>query len=473
MGIFEQYGIQEVADVTLYSIELDDNDDEIYVPIIYFDTLKISSLEQSSSQAYAKGGLGNPDLIAWDFGKEINVTLQDALYSPASQALCWGGTYGTKKFELYGEFTPYEYAVDSLGKFIYLNENGEAAQYTNGTAKNAKVITDNFNDFEVTQSSSATTGFKWKVNLQLVTLDGTVRYYKEKVSYGYNEDGEEVQNTLRLVYKYNGASHWNLSVNDTDVEKLVFFKNIDNGEKIVTVPVGEFKIVPEKNYFTTPPQEAIYQIKNGLKNVKVLDRMEKCIATQTFVIDADNNLKHFNSFLDKKYSECELVAFVDPKTNAPYEPNTKQFTRKNGQVINGNLRLIKQNEVYFKMTRTVAPAQTSLGHKIVIDAIHFPGTYRFVGETYSRSRATGQDERFQIEIPLCKMSSDTKITLEAGGEPTTFDMNLRVLRPENGEMVRLTQYSVEKQRYGKYTSDSTYVIPTDEVMPTEPDKGSV
>ena len=31
MNIFDQYGIKEVADVTLYSIELDENDDEVYV----------------------------------------------------------------------------------------------------------------------------------------------------------------------------------------------------------------------------------------------------------------------------------------------------------------------------------------------------------------------------------------------------------------------------------------------------------
>ena len=74
MNIFEQYGIQEVADVTLYSIELDENDDEIYVPILYLDTLKISTLEGTSEQVSARGGLGNPELITWDYGKEITHT---------------------------------------------------------------------------------------------------------------------------------------------------------------------------------------------------------------------------------------------------------------------------------------------------------------------------------------------------------------------------------------------------------------
>lgn len=48
MNIFEQYGIKEVADVTLYAIELDKYDDEVYIPILYFDTLKVSTVEQSS-----------------------------------------------------------------------------------------------------------------------------------------------------------------------------------------------------------------------------------------------------------------------------------------------------------------------------------------------------------------------------------------------------------------------------------------
>ena len=45
MNIFEQFGIKEVADVVLYAIDLDKYDDEIYIPILYLNALKISSLE--------------------------------------------------------------------------------------------------------------------------------------------------------------------------------------------------------------------------------------------------------------------------------------------------------------------------------------------------------------------------------------------------------------------------------------------
>ena len=45
MNIFEQYGIKEVADVTLYSIHYkEDGSGELYyLPALYLNTLKIST----------------------------------------------------------------------------------------------------------------------------------------------------------------------------------------------------------------------------------------------------------------------------------------------------------------------------------------------------------------------------------------------------------------------------------------------
>ena len=76
MNIFEQYGIKEVADVTLYAIELDKNDNEVYIPVLYMDTLKVSTVEESTQQTSAQGGMGNPKLIAWDYGKDITVNIK-------------------------------------------------------------------------------------------------------------------------------------------------------------------------------------------------------------------------------------------------------------------------------------------------------------------------------------------------------------------------------------------------------------
>jgi len=43
----------------------------------------------------------------------------------------------------------------------------------------------------------------------------------------------------------------------------------------------------------------------------------------------------------QEYSETPLTVFIDPKTMKPYEANTGSFTRQNGDVVVGNLRVIK------------------------------------------------------------------------------------------------------------------------------------
>lgn len=444
MNIFEQYGIKEVADVCLYSIELDENDDEVYIPVLYLDTLKVSTVEQTASQTSARGGLGNPELIIWDYGKEITVTLEDALYNPASMGMTWGGKYGTKTLELYGQI--------EVKETNNLTENVTVA--TPG-----KLIIENFSDYK-----KEGTTLKWTSNVKVISSDSKTRY-SGKCDIGYNI----------INQKFGGIS--DNSVDATTSIKLTNISQPTNKNKkiyvsfIVSEGIENSRIL-KKN--TVSPQEVIYQIDHALNNVKYLERIEKCKATQTFVIDTDINTTHGNYRYLEKYSQCELTVFIDPRTMQPYEPNTNKFVRKNGEVIEDkNLRIIKQHEIYYKWTRTKAIDYTTLGHQIIVDAIHFPGTYRLVGETYSRSRKTGKDERFQFEIPLCKMGSENNLTLQADGDPTTFSMTLKVLRREDGVMMKLTQYDVENEQYDGYNSDSTKVIPEDVVNNEDEDEHQI
>ena len=86
-NVLSRYGIKEVADVTFYDIK---DDGSMGAPVLYLDTLKVSTIEQTAENAEARGGKGNAALISWDYGKEITVTLEDALYSPRSLALIYG-----------------------------------------------------------------------------------------------------------------------------------------------------------------------------------------------------------------------------------------------------------------------------------------------------------------------------------------------------------------------------------------------
>lgn len=92
-SVLERYGIKEVADCTFYNINADGTPG---TPVLYLDSLKVSTVEQTAETTYATGGKGNPRLIGWDFGKEITLNLEDALFSPKSMAIMFGdGTVGT------------------------------------------------------------------------------------------------------------------------------------------------------------------------------------------------------------------------------------------------------------------------------------------------------------------------------------------------------------------------------------------
>jgi hypothetical protein len=90
-NIFEQFGLKEVANVQFEALEdnkrLDVKAGDI---VMYLDTLKVSTTEVTADQTEAKGGWGNPSLIIWDFNKEINLTLQDALFTMQSLAVMTG-----------------------------------------------------------------------------------------------------------------------------------------------------------------------------------------------------------------------------------------------------------------------------------------------------------------------------------------------------------------------------------------------
>ena len=82
--------------------------------------------------------------------------------------------------------------------------------------------------------------------------------------------------------------------------------------------------------------------------------------------------------------------------------------------------------------------------EVTISPDTFPGTYRVVGDTFMRSQKTGKDEAFQFVIGKAKVQSEVTITLEAEGDPSTFEMTLNVLRDDNErgdkEMMKLIRY---------------------------------
>ena len=87
-SILDKYGIKEVADVVFYEL---DSKGAPSAPVLYLDTLKVSTIEQSAEIVDATGGKGNVKLISWDTNKEVTATFEDALFSVKSLAIMFGG----------------------------------------------------------------------------------------------------------------------------------------------------------------------------------------------------------------------------------------------------------------------------------------------------------------------------------------------------------------------------------------------
>ena len=259
-SIFDRYGIKEVADVTFYKINADGSKG---APVLFLDTLKVSTVEQTASSADARGGKGNPKLVSWDFGKEINVTLTDALFSPASMAIMFGDKSG--------------------------------------------VDTENTEDII-------------KVTMARISAD--------QADTTVEIDAKEGRKTVKVLADGGGEAY------NTGITKVTNIKDED-------ITAAEFKSLTAG---------------------------------------------------DKVFVHYEI------------NPSSKKV--------------------------------------IDINADTFPGTYYITGDTFCRSDVTGDDDFFQFIIPKAKMSSENSITLEAEGDPSVFNLNLTVLRPESGPMMQLVQYNL-------------------------------
>jgi hypothetical protein len=248
--ILQRYGIKEVADVTFY--EIDDNGDP-GAPVLVLDSLKVTSIEQTAESTEARGGKGNAKLIVWDFGKEITITIEDALFSPKS--------------------------------------------------------------------------------LSIMMADGKVTN---------TTTGATIRKSARVVCKED----------DKTPDIVIDGKKVDQNE------VANTEIVWYK---------------------------------------AASGTAEMTKMTDTAFTKGDVYVAV-------WHHPVKQAS-----------------------TITITPDS-------------FPGTYYVTGDTMVRSERTGKDEYFQFIIAKAKMQAEQTISLEAEGDPTTFNMSLQVLRPESGEMMQFIKY---------------------------------
>lgn len=80
-----KFGVREICDVVLKTKSNQKIGNRYFYknePVIYFDTLKTSSMEGAATTVYAQGGRGNARLVAWEGERTVTFTMEDALISP-------------------------------------------------------------------------------------------------------------------------------------------------------------------------------------------------------------------------------------------------------------------------------------------------------------------------------------------------------------------------------------------------------
>jgi len=97
-----KYGIREICNVVFKAKtarKIGSKTFEAGQPVIYFDSLKTSTLEQATTTVYAQGGRGNTRLVAWEGEKTLTFTMEDALISPMGLAILAGAKLYDAKAE--------------------------------------------------------------------------------------------------------------------------------------------------------------------------------------------------------------------------------------------------------------------------------------------------------------------------------------------------------------------------------------
>ena len=303
VNIFDKYGIKEVANVYFEALE-DDIKAGVYKGdiVLFLDTLKVSTIETTAENTAAQGGWGNPKLVQWDYGKEINITLEDALLSLESLRFMLGGAIKTPD--------------SAKGDTVVVHHTEEVVCVADGKVPKPK---DHLTGVELTP----------------------------KATLGH---------PIRLINLTTGSR--------TQLE-------YDDAEKVID---GSAAII--------------------FKNPKLINK------------------------------------------SGVHTESTAQ----------GDRIRIFWDEVLTSNTGNETAVE------VTISPDTFPGTYKVVGDTFMRSQETGKDEPFQFIINKAKVQSNVTITLQAEGDPSTFEMTLNVLRDGN-EMMKLVRYNIAETTGGVKEDD--------------------
>ncbi len=410
MNYFDMYGIKEVADVVVFSIT-QIGDEEIYTPVLQFDSLKISSLSKSSDTITQKGGYGNPSILSWSYTKDIKLKLEDALFSQASMDLYLNGRFMAK----------HKTHMSLIMKLNIANKYGK--KHYHPLAKPSPKLTNDEENLLFAAAQEA------KIQVLYAPQGNPTKYVFS------GSDEYVAQNRKVLIENY----YKRCQVDYSGAPGLTFWtppENVAMPQNVINVLLNQIESLKQINSFH-----------NDIYKPEVIDRMEKGVVKNKsgLTIYAEEQKRNLMRLYEDDRSSSFTI-YYDPKTMQPF------FSLNGSLDFNAESFTLRQGTVFYKFTRTIDLIEVPdmiLGTELVINPETFPGEYRIIGETYVRSRKDGSDHRMQIILNRVAISPTTNIELKADGGPTTFSLDVTVLDPKNEheDMVVLRQFYVENDEF--------------------------
>lgn len=481
MSLFDRYGIKEVADVTFYELD----GEKPGKAVLYLDTLKVSTTEQTSENTEARGGKGNSALMAWDYGKEITVNLEDALFSRKSLEVMYGAkSYNredkilkSKYFDIKNTETPFFIWNEQKNAYFFndakVKEFGlpwkEAGHTTNSSAGNTSCSFIPVGPSQSLEGREIRNAYEVMPTRIPAHLAPEQYSYTPKTNTGHGADIMKVVSELKtsgqakisrkgIIQPNTVGTQIDLSGYDFKINKASIHQIWLDGDDTPTGVAsnyknGTFEIILQRSPVSSPiSYEVVITIE--FEASQYIDCLQASIATNatnhTYSADYHYSYKTGDGMLELTEAGKKLFGRSYIILNGRRIPLGQEISLEEikdaGLYLDENVPIHLDAGVYlFEVELDKETAYSLKAFTLDISANSFPGVYYVTGDTFVRNEDTGKDEFFQFILPKVKvLSENNTITMEADGDPTVFSMSLKALKPKNDSLMKLIQYKAGK-----------------------------
>ena len=427
-----KYGIREICDVVLKAKSKQKIGNKVFYkdePVIYFDSLKTSSLEGAATTVYAQGGRGNSRLVAWEGERTVTFTMEDALISTYGLAILTGAGIVESNKEKVIEQSLFKYSFSPSASNLITTFSLEPVQ--------SFCLDDYFSIHENDWDSSVEMSKVKKGKVTALEL------------YVQEEDENTGELTSKLINSNILASYpikfdnciveWDEPEEEGEYIEGQWWQPKFDSEPII-LPIKQEYYIEVETSLAEGTGELYYNGQPASVFAIVEPYTETIVPANTIQVHQTENTAKFNYNSTKQEvvitpkktpstHDSASIIYVMPLNNG--EIYTEPYY---GYVENGNVVVKTRTDKGYTadLTKFAEADSVMLDYYIDIDSgvqqieitpDKFGGNYYLEASTLFRD-TNGVDMPAEFIIPNCKIQSNFTFTMASSGDPTTFTFTL-------------------------------------------------